>query len=199
VFPDKKFDGFIERDDLMSSVAFWYQMEPHKRWAALPPGSQRLPFTERLLVKGHEAVADATHSAQPVEVQSLGGVTDGKQLWFKPTDAQGWVQIVFQVDKDQTAQLSAKMVHSWDYGTYQVKLDGQDLERLNLYAPDVTPTAHKLGTHKLAAGQHVLRFECVGKAASSAGYFLGFDALTARVPVYSRAADVDLRTIQNTK
>jgi len=199
VFPDKKFDGFIERDDLMSSVAFWYQTEPHKRWAALPPGSQRLPFTERVLVKGHEAVADATHSTQPVEVQSLGGVTDGKQLWFKPTDAQGWVEIPFQVDKEQTAQLSAKMVHSWDYGTYQAKLDGQDLERLNLFAPDVTPTVHKLGTHKLAAGKHVLRFECVGKSASSAGYFLGFDALTERVPVYSRSADVDLRTIQKTK
>ena len=199
VFPDKTSDGFIERDDLMSSVALWYQLEPHKRWAAMPPGSQRLPFTERVLLKGHEAVVDATHSSQAVEVQSLGGVTDGKQLWFKPTDAQGWVQVTFKLDKEQTLALLAKMVHSWDYGTYQVKLDGQDLERLNLYAPEVTPTTHKLGTHKLAAGQHTLRFECVGKSASSAGYFLGFDALTARIPVYSRAPDVDLRTLQKAK
>jgi hypothetical protein len=29
-FPDKTGSGFIERDDLMSSVAFWYQTEPHK-------------------------------------------------------------------------------------------------------------------------------------------------------------------------
>ena len=199
VFPDKTSDGFIERDDLMSSVALWYQLEPHKRWAAMPPGSQRLPFTERVLLKGHEAVVDATHSSQAVEVQSLGGVTDGKQLWFKPTDAQGWVQVTFKLDKEQTLALLAKMVHSWDYGTYQVKLDGQDLERLNFYAPEVTPTTHKLGTHKLAAGQHTLRFECVGKSASSAGYFLGFDALTARIPVYSRAPDVDLRTLQKAK
>ena len=58
--------GFIERDDLMSSVALWYQIEPHKPWPALPPGPERLPFTEQVLLKGHEAVASAKHSDQPV-------------------------------------------------------------------------------------------------------------------------------------
>jgi hypothetical protein len=196
VFPDGKFDGFIERDDLMSSVALWYQVEPHKPWPSLPPGRERLPFTERVLLKGHEAVAGAKHSESPVEVQSIGGVSDGKQLWFKPADAQGWVEVAFQVDKEQNAELSAKMLHSWDYGTYRVKLDGKELARLNLYSADLTPTAHKLGVHKLSVGSHTLRFECDGKAPNSAGYFLGFDALSARIPVYSRAADVDLRTLQ---
>src|ERR1051325_276359 len=39
-FPDKTNSGFIERDDLMSSVAYWYQVEPHKPWPALPPGPE---------------------------------------------------------------------------------------------------------------------------------------------------------------
>ena len=196
VFPDGKFDGFIERDDLMSSVAFWYQTEPHKAWAALPPGPQRLPFTEKVLLKGHEAVASARHSESPLEVQEIGGVSDGKQLWFKPTDAQGWAEVSFNVDKEVTTQLSAKMIHSWDYGNYRVKLDGKEVAQLNLYSADINPTAHKLGVHKLTTGTHTLRFECTGKSPNSGGYFLGFDALSARVPVYSRAADVDLRTIQ---
>lgn len=196
VFPDGKFDGFIERDDLMSSVAFWYQMEPHKPWAALPAGPERLPFTERLLVKGHEAVATARHSEDPVEVQPIGGVTDGKQLWFKPNGVQAWIEIGFEVPKEQTVQLSAKMVHSWDYGNYRVKLDGNVVAELNLYDPAVTPTEHKLGTHRLTAGSHTLRFECTGKSPQSTGYLLGFDALSARIPVYSRPADVDLRTLQ---
>src|SRR5262249_22055100 len=130
VFPDGKFDGFIERDDLMSSVAFWYQTEPHKAWAALPAGPQRLPFTELVLVKGHEAVASARHSDCPLEVQEIGGVTDGKQLWFKPTDAQAWVEATFNVDKEQATQLSTRMVHSWDYGNYRVKLDGKEVAQL---------------------------------------------------------------------
>ena len=195
-FPDGKFDGFIERDDLMSSVALWYQLEPHKPWPALPSGRERLPFTERVILKGHEAVANARHSDHTVEVQSVGGVTDGKQLWFKPGDGRGWLEVNFQMEKDQNVQLTAKMVHSWDYGTYRVKLDGKELARLDLYNAEVSPTEHKLGFHKLTAGPHSLRFEGDGKSASSAGYFLGFDALVARIPVYSRGADVDLRNLQ---
>lgn len=195
-FPDGKFDGFIERDDLMSSVAFWYQTEPHKPWAALPAGKDRLPFTERILVKGHDAVPNAKHSEHPVEVQAIGDVTDGKQLWFKPNDDKGWVEVEFEIDQEQFVGLTAKMVHSWDYGIYRVNLDGKQVAQLDLFKPEVTPTEHKLGMHKLGAGTHTLRFECAGKAPGSAGYFLGFDALVARVPVYSRAPEVDLRTLQ---
>ena len=88
------------------------------------------------------------------------------------------------------------MVHSWDYGIYRVKLDGKQVAQVDLYNPAVTPTAHQLGMHKLAAGKHTLRFECTGKSPSSAGYFLGFDALAARQPGYSRAPEVDLRSLQ---
>lgn len=195
-FPDGKSDGCIERDDLFSSVAIWYQTEPHKPWPALPAGIDRLPFQEKVLLKGHEAVASAKHSNHPLEVQGLGGVTDGKQLWLKPTDDQGWVEVSFQIDKDQPLGLAWKVTHSWDYGTYRVKLDGKDVGQFDLYDAAITQAEHKLGTHQLAAGKHTLRFECVGKSEKSAGYFLGFDALTARTPVYSRASSVDLRTLQ---
>ena len=195
-FPDHTTDGFIERDDLMASVAFWYQVEPHKPWPALPPGPQRLPFQDRILLKGHAAVADAKHSTHPLQVQPLGGVTDGQQLFFTPNDDTGWVEIDFKLDQDQSVELYAKMVHSWDYGIYRVLLDGKQLAQLDLYNAAVTPSSHKFGAQKLAVGTHTLRFECAGKTAKSAGYFLGFDALTARIPAYSRAPTVDLRTLQ---
>jgi hypothetical protein len=38
----------------------------------------------------------------------------------------------------------------------------------------------------------------VGKSPKSAGYYLGFDALMVRTPVYSRAPSVDLRSLQKT-
>ncbi len=195
-FPDGKSDGCIERDDLFSSVAIWYQTEPHKPWPALPAGIDRIPFHERLLLKGHEAVASAKHSDDALEVQELGGVTDNKQLWLKPTNDQGWVEVSFKTDKDQPLGLTCKVIHSWDYGMYRVKLDGKEVGQFDLYAPAFTPAEHKLGTHQLAVGTHTIRFECVGKSEKSAGYFLGFDALLARTPVYSRAPSVDLRTLQ---
>ncbi|HWD19892.1 MAG TPA: glycoside hydrolase family 172 protein [Verrucomicrobiae bacterium] len=195
-FPDGTGTGFIERDDLMSSVAFWYQIEPHKPWPAIPPGPQRLPFHDETFLKGHEAVADAHHSDAPVEIQNLGDVTDGKQLWFRPTDDKGWLEVSFNVATNRTGELSAKMVHSWDYGIYKVLLDGKQIAQLDLYDAEVSPTTDKLGRQTLTAGPHTLRFECAGKSPRSAGYFLGFDALVARIPVYSRPRSVDLRTLQ---
>ena len=196
VFPDGTKSGFIERDDLFSSVAFWYQTEPHKSWPELPPGPARLPFYDRLLLKGYAAVSAAKHSDAPLSVQLLGGVTDGKQLWFKPDTDNGWMEVSFQTGPEPAADLILKTVHSWNYGIYRVKLDGKQIAQLDLYSPDVKPVADKLGRHQLDVGTHTLRFECVGKSPASTGYFLGFDALAMRIPAYSRAASVDLRTLQ---
>jgi len=49
---------------------------------------------------------------------------------------------------------------------------------------------------QLAAGVHVLRFESTGKPGAGDGYNLGFDMLVARVPVYARSLDLDLRKLQ---
>jgi len=198
VFPDGKRSGFIERDDLFSSVAFWYQIEPHKPWPPLPPGPERLPFHEAILLKGHDAVNAAHHSDAPLAVQLINGTTDGKQMWFQPTNDDGWVEVPFNTERAQYVDLMLRTVHSWDYGVYRVKLDGQQIAQLDLYSQATSPATDKLGWHQLDAGTHTLRFECAGKAPDSKGYFLGFDALTVRIPVYSRPPSVDLRTLQKT-
>ena len=195
-FPDGTSSGFIERDDLMSSVALWYQTEPHKPWPAMPPAPARLPFTEKPLVVGWKAVPTATHSSHPLKVQALRGTTDGKQLQFRATDSHAWVEVTFQLDKPQSLQLSDKMVSAPNYGKYRVKLDGREIATHDLYNPFVTPTTHRWNVQTLAAGSHTLRFECVGKSPESTGYYLGFDALSARIPVYARDPSVDLRTLQ---
>jgi hypothetical protein len=198
VFPDGKRSGFIERDDLFSSVAFWYQTEPHKPWPALPSGPARLPFRDKTLLESHEAVNAAKHSDASLETKSVNGATDGKQLLFKPNRNDGWIEISFNVEESQDIDLMPKMVHSQNCGIYRVKLDGQQIAQLDLYSPNTAIIADKLGRRHLDAGTHTLRFECTGKSSESSGYFLGFDALDARIPVYSRPASVDLRTLQKT-
>jgi hypothetical protein len=198
-FPDGTSTGFIERDDLMSSVAFWYQTGPAQPGPKLPPGPGRLPFHEQIILKGHVAEATATHSDDPIEVQALGGVTDGKQLFFRPHDDKGWVQVSFETQTNLTTELTARMVHSFDYGIYRVLLDGRQIAQLDLYDPNISPTSDNLGMQELKAGTHVLRFECAGKSPNSAGHFLGLDALVARIPVYSRPRNIDLRTLQKQK
>ncbi len=195
-FADGTKNGFLERDDLMSSVALWYQTEPHKPWPALPAGPERLPYRDATLLVGWKALAAATHSAHPLTTQQIGGATDGKQLWFKPADDKGWLEIPFRVEQEVTADLMLQITRSWDYGTYRVLLDGTPVGTFDLLNPAPKVTDESLGRRTLKAGGHVLRFECVGHNSASKGYLLGFDSLQARIPVYTRPEGQDLRALQ---
>ncbi|MCX8092121.1 MAG: hypothetical protein N3I86_14505 [Verrucomicrobiae bacterium] len=117
-------------------------------------------------------------------------------MWFKPTSAQAWVEIPFTVEQEITGEFWLKMLHSWDYGTYRVKLDDRELGTFDLWNADIQPRSHKLGPQTLSPGPHTLRFECTGKSDRSRGFFLGFDALMVRTPVYTRPPGFDLRKIQ---
>jgi len=197
IFPDGTRTVFIERDDLMSSVAFWYQVEPHKPWPPLPPGPERLPFTERHLVIGGKSLAKARTAHGQLSLQELRGkVMDAKFLVFQPDKDQGWVELRFTTGQTQVVDLVGNMVHGRDCGKYRALLDGQVLEVMNLHAPEPTATPHRWGMRELPAGEHVLRFEATGNPGADDGYRLGFDAFIARVPVYSRPLDFDLRQIQ---
>jgi hypothetical protein len=77
-----------------------------------------------------------------------------------------------------------------------VKLDGKEIAVVDLYSEKVKRQSDEWGVQKLAAGPHVLRFECTGKAEHSTGYYLGLDSFAAVVPVYERPPGFDLRKIQ---
>jgi hypothetical protein len=195
-FPNSGGSGFIERDDLMSSVAYWYQTEPHKVWPALPSGPERLPFRDKNLVVGWKTVPQAKHSEAPLIEQALGGATDNKQLFFQTTQANAWVEIPFKVEKESIGHLRLRMCHAADYGTYRVLLDGKEIGQVDLYHAGMLVGDEKLGWREISPGDHVLRLECVGKNVNSSGYFVGFDALTMESPIYTRSSKTDLRTLQ---
>jgi hypothetical protein len=196
-FPDGKSSGFIERDDLMSSVGIWYQLEPHKPWRAIPLGPQRLAERAVPLVIGWQALSQAKHSNDPIQVQNLPGVSkEGKQLFFTPTKSQAWVECPFKLTSALSGHLWGRLVRAPDYGIYQVTVDGTELGLIDLYADTVTAEPENWGIRKLAAGEHVLRFECKSKSPRSKGYFLGIDMVTLAVPVYERPPGFDLRSIQ---
>lgn len=196
-FADGTNSGFIERDDLMSSVAFWYQVEPHKPWPALPSASERLPFREEALISGARAAKQARHSDHPLNAQEAPRLTtDGRYALFAPADDKGWLEIRFRLDKQSQTDLWGKLIHLPRGGQYRVRLNGDDLGVVDLYGKEASAHTHKWGSRQLAAGEHVLRFECVGKADASEGFFLGFDALMARIHAYTRPPGFDLRNLQ---
>lgn len=195
-FPNGEVSGFIERDDLMSTVAFWYQTEPHKPWPSLPLGPERLPFTERVLAQGEALIEGARFEEAPIEPQAIAGASGGSQLFYRPQTEDGWLEVTFDLDEDVQGYAILRITSSWDYGRYRVSLDGETVGEWDLYNEAVTPRDYPIGLRTLSAGEHSLRFECVGKNPASPGYYLGFDAISIRQPVYSRSPDVDLRTLQ---
>jgi len=196
-FPDGTSTGFIERDDLMSSVAFWYQLEPHRKWDPLPPGPERLIYkSQSSLLAAWKVDQAARHSEGSVAVQDLQLASEGKRLLFRPLNEQGWMEIPFTVEKDQTVDLFGRMIGGPEGGTYRALLDGRNLGISDLYFFRVRASEHIWGLQKIAAGNHILRFECLGRNPASNGYNLGMDALLGRVPAYLRPDGFDLRKIQ---
>ena len=196
-FPDGTNSGFIERDDLMSSVALWYQIEPHKRWPALPSGSDRLAYNETTLSVGAKALKQIAHSDNAATTQATNPLaTDGKFLEFTPPDDKGWLEVRFRVGREMSAELTGRMIHSANGGKYRVSLDGAELGSVDFLGDPAKPSTHDWGLRQLGAGEHVLRFDCVDKADGSKGYALGFDTLIGRTTAYARPSGFDLRKIQ---
>ncbi len=72
------------------------------------------------------------------------------------------------------------MSHSWDYGVYEVLLDGKPLgDPIDLYGPTVAVFEHVYADVPLEAGKHTLTFRNVGKADQSKGYYFGIDGVLA--------------------
>lgn len=193
--PSGEVSGHIERDDLMSSVAFWYQSEPHKPWPALPPTAERLPFTERALFEAESSFEAAQRSEGDLVVQQLGFCSAGAQLFFRGQAEGAFLELPFTLEEAFEGEPRLAVVHSYDYGKWQVLLDGEKVGVWDLYDPSTLVKDHKLGFRTLEAGSHTLRFECAGKNPESTGYFLGVDAVVARIPAYYRPPTKDLRDL----
>jgi hypothetical protein len=72
-----------------------------------------------------------------------------------------------------------------DYGTFELYLDGTKIGKpVDLYDPRVVHSTHAVAGLKIEAGQHSLKFKCVGKNARSVRYFFGLDYIdvTGRKP-----------------
>ena len=192
-FPDGKGEGFIERDDLMSSVAFWYQTEPHKPWPALPPGRDRLPLPRnespgcRQGRARYEALGRASSEQRSPARPKASNFSSNRQ-----TARPGW-KFPSAWKNGSVGNLSLRACHAADYGIYSVFLDGEPLGQFDFFAPEsVSRRRNSAGATFRPA---IIRFDSWrGQKGESKGYFLGIDSLSIESTVYSRSPKVDPRT-----
>ena len=175
-----------DRSDNFSSVAYWYQLEPHIQFAALPPAEERLPkrsYREANAYEGEEIVALVDPGDDNVTAQNMeffqGQWSGGSQLLFQ-ANAVGDMMRISVPSGEMSVDLTVFFTKAPDYGIVQVMLDDKPLgEPFDAYADKAQRApGHRIGTVALEGSEaHVLAFKIVGKNPDSAGYLVGIDCI----------------------
>jgi hypothetical protein len=175
-----------DRLDAFSSVAFWYQDEPHATLPVLPTVAERLPFYEvRVEPEEKKVLAQIeVPEGAPAPVKKEGAYwAYGAEVEFTPpTREVATLTIPFTVPRVIDYDLYVRLTKSPDAGAYRLYVDGDPLGApVDLYAPRAVLTEKLLGRVKLKDGvTHTLQFKCVGKNLESTGFTLGVDSFMAR-------------------
>ena len=168
--------GFEERADDFSSVAFWYQTEPHQAYPEMPKGYARLNVDWTKLVEAETLLDAAKATAGPLLVQD--GVGGGKgQLFWTPAEENQSLDITIETAQEAEYELILVLTGSWDYGIFQVLIDGHPLGKpIDLYSASINNREHTFAAGTLTPVKHTLSFVNQGKNPASKGVFLGFDS-----------------------
>jgi hypothetical protein len=203
-----------ERTDLVSSVAYWYQVGIATDQPEVPYGAARLPQGNARQIEVETALAETKGSRGKVSV-SKDLFWSKDVLLFEGEGPGARVDVPFDVPEDGRYELYTQVAQSFVYGTYSVLLDGKPVASAELeHEPgaDVLPTGQVegyapetyvgvdllVGWPTLTKGKHVVTFVCTGKAEASRGYKLGVDNLIlakvgpeawSETPSRMRAAD----------
>ncbi|NLN92314.1 MAG: DUF2961 domain-containing protein [Candidatus Hydrogenedens sp.] len=168
--------GFEERADDFSSVAFWYQTEPHKVYEPLPPGEERLYGGWDKLVEAETLIENCTASQGNLEIQSDVGYGGG-QIFWTPLEKNCVLEMEVEITEADAKELVLFLTRSHDYGIFQVFLDDRALgAAVDLFSQGLNIREYRFPLSGPAPGKHLLRFENKGKARDSGGYFFGLDA-----------------------
>jgi len=176
---------FRYRPDVLSSVAFWYAMEPAERFWDFPPVSERLNpeiFVETTLSLDELEVSPGIQLSQRYtrSTNAAGGDARKAMTYVENQEIGGWLEVPVQVEEAGEYSVSVYQMLFRDYGTWKVTMTGPDFDELldpamDFYDPYVVQTfnmpenylygtwyENKVGIYPLEPGSYTVRFECIG-------------------------------------
>ena len=176
-----------------SSVAYWYQSEPHKPFPAFTKDASTLlpfipppPFKVAGAIEAESLLATAKATSGDVSVQAMEVFGDGwsgdSQLWWLPRESGAVLTLQLPAPDDGEYNLTGYFTKAKDYAKIKVMQgDKQVGEEVNLFGPDVVPTkAISLGKISLKKGDNAIKIVIFGKDDKSDGYLVGIDAFTLK-------------------
>ena len=186
-----------DRRDLLSSVAYWYQTEPHRDFPRLPPAAERLPFAFEppdgfVLPAWKEATAGAagafadepaglrmTAPRLAASASSYYGRTGARYPVLRTDGASDGTRAEFRFPVPVRDLYAVELLFLRTPAAADVRILGnrggpaagvpEVLGRLDGYAKETTLASVLLESLLLETGPNVLTFEAAGKDARSAG------------------------------
>jgi hypothetical protein len=181
-----------------SSVAYWYQREPHAPFPPLPDRDGRKPFSKyppgpgdiEGAIEGEQLLPSAkTGGEAPTALRFPGKWSKGRFLWYIGKGPGDHVAIDVPVEADGEYEVIAWLVKASDFGTFQLHVDGNPLGKPfdgfngeGGHGPThvVRADAVVLGSIKLSAGTHTFDFRLTGRNPKAIGHMVGVDCLMLR-------------------
>jgi hypothetical protein len=180
--PDYKSTSWNEREDDYASVAFWYQTGEPTFTARAPDARERaLPNLDPIIEYGRDFADAKFHGVGEAHAQQLDLYPTAQILYQPPTNADAWLEIPFTVTNQQPLRLLLNATKSYDFGQYQVSLNGIKLgDVVDFYSSKIINEEVHLLDFWPESGRYILRLECVGKSPLSTGYYCGLESLRLR-------------------
>ncbi len=183
--------------DMIASVAYWYQTEPHAEFPKLPGLRERVNLTKpesATRIKGALECEDLKVSAhspgitvapQPLSQYGNGWSHDA-HLWVQATKEGDFIEIEIPATQPGAQRLVLHATRAEDYGKLSITVNGKDTGvKFDGYAKQPKPSgAIDLGVHEPKDGKFVLRCQVTGANPESTGarFFFGLDALEIKKP-----------------
>lgn len=175
------------RNNNYYSCAYWYVDSPRPLKGKLPPAADRLPRFDPLPVPA--GVFEAQYMKRKLgggeaETQAIsrdpekdGDWINEDQLWVRRSKIGEENTLEFKTTAPLSGEAALYVTRAKDYGTYSVKLDGEELGTIDAYHDTIDRVKVPLGKKDLPAGKHTLTITVTGKNPASVNTFWGIDAL----------------------
>jgi len=153
-------------------------------WLELGPPKSEVPL-ERIEAEAAPVLSSRRCPRNVQDMAPFEGAmwSKGKQLLCQ-AEKGGAIVLAMNVRQSGTYRLRVLATAAPDFGAIGVAVNGRPLAtHFDLYCGRISPAGSlELGNFTFAAGQHRIRFTCLGKNPASAGYFFGLDALDLLPP-----------------
>ena len=175
-----------------SSIAYWYQAEPHAPSPPLPDAAALLPYIPPPppkiagAIEAENLLSTAKATSGPIELQDMTPWphmwSSVAQLWWRPEMHPATLTLNLPAPSAGLYEVTGYFTKARDYGKVRLTVGEAALgPEINLYDPNVVPTGPiNLGRIRLNLGGNPLNVMLTGKDDRSTGYLVGIDAFVLK-------------------